>query len=157
MATQNVEHQSFLDTSLYIIQGSNSPKKRIRYKIPSYIKKYKNDVVEGQILNDDVSLWGEMKKVYIELANYFPLPFGSTKTVFDFGYVRVWKQEYTNKSYMYKDKRFKEVPDLFIEAEIKGTENLPIDKRLKIHKQFLNYLKNGYTIEKALENVKGEK
>lgn len=156
MVAQNTNglQQSLLDASLYVIQGIKPTKKRIRYKNPTYKKQYKNDAVEGQIINDDMSLWGEMKKVYIELANFFPLPFGSTETVFDFDCVRVWKQEYTNDSYMYKGAIYKEVPDLFIEAEIKGTENLPIDERLKIHKEFLNYLKNGCTIDESLKALK---
>lgn len=131
---------------------------RVRYKNPTYTKVYENDSIDGEFISDDLALWGEMKKVYIKLANYFvdKIPFGSTETEFEFDFIRVWKQEYTNKSYIYKGTRYKEVPDKFIEAEIKGTEDLPIDDRLNIHKQLLIYLKQGYTIQDSVVRLKNE-
>lgn len=144
----------------------NFNKKRDRYKNPTYRKSYKNDVIDEeqqqqeaekqQQIKDDTVLWGGMNNVYAELANYFTdqIPFGSCETVFDLGFITLWKQEYTNKSYMYYGKRYKEVPHNFLEAEVKGTENLPIDERLKIHSKFLEILKQDYTIYEALNILK---
>lgn len=120
---------------------------RVRFKNTTYTKIYKNDVIENEntklSTKDDLATWGQMKEVYIELANCYLhlIPFGSPDTVFVFGNVRVWKQVYTNKSYIYRGERYKEVPDVFYEAEIIGTENLQIEQRLKIHKKLLEQVK----------------
>lgn len=135
---------------------------RVRYKKATYTKIYKNDIINAienkKFIRDDEALWGEMKKVYTELAGYFigQIPFGSPETEFDFEFVRIRKQEYTNKPYMYQGVRYKEIPDKFIEAEIKGTEALPIEDRLNIHKAFLNCLKQGYSLEGSIIRLKNE-
>ncbi len=85
-----------------------------------------------------------MKQLYTKLANYYiPLiPFGSTDTEFVFGNkIKLWKQEYGNNSYNYHGSEYNEVADTFYEAEIIGTENLSIDKRIEIHQELLNRLK----------------
>ncbi len=76
---------------------------RVRYKNSTYTKAYNNDLIDGEIVSDDLASWGEMKKIYLELANYFvdKIPFGSTEPIFDFDCIRVWPQEYTNKIYIY--------------------------------------------------------
>ncbi len=126
---------------------------RIRYKNTTYTKTYENDLIDGEIVNDDPALWGEMKKIYLEIANYFvdKIPFGSTETIFDFDSIRVWKQEYTNKIYVYQGSKYKEVPDKFIEAELIGTENLPVAERLKIHQELLRHLQQKREIQESIQ------
>jgi hypothetical protein len=135
------------EKSEYVLSGKKSEKKRIHYKTPKFRKTYKNDVVNGEIQRDDITLYQQIKRLYAEIANYYPLPFGTTETVFDFGSVRVWKQEYNNDYYLYKGVRYCEVSDLFFEAEIIGTERMSVENRIKIHTELLSKLRQGITKE----------
>jgi hypothetical protein len=144
--------QSFLfDIGVY--ENPDAKKKRIRTKKPSYKKVYKNDVINNTVVSDDVTLWGEMRKIYNELSNFFPLPFGYNSETFDYkNYIRVWKQQFDKQEYIYHNVRYTEVPDLFFEAEIIGTENMNINERLVIHKALLNQLKQGVSVEEFFSN-----
>jgi hypothetical protein len=135
------------EKSEYVLSGVEPTKRRIHYKLPTYKKVYQNDNLITEGVKDDIKTWGEMKLTYLKLANFFPLPFGSTEQVFNFGSIRVWKQEYTNQYYYYNSVRYKEIPDFFLEAEIIGTEKWSVEDRLNIHKELLENLRNGMNQE----------
>ena len=45
--------------------------KRVHYKTPTYVKFYKNDVIDGKIHNNHMLTWGRMRELHILLSNFF--------------------------------------------------------------------------------------
>lgn len=101
----------------------------------------------------------EMNNLYISLANYLPLPlFSNDEGVFVFGKIRYWYMVYNSDEYSYlNDDGILEdcQGDDFkvVEAEIIGTENMSIDKRIALHKALIELLRNGIQLEKAVAEV----
>lgn len=146
--------------------------KRKRYKNPTYIKFYKEDVYINGSQTDSEEKWGNMNRLYIELANYFPYPlaFSQCKDItyedentsyIETGIIRTYKICYQKGKYKYKGDdgilREYDGEEFFNNyAEIIGTEDLEINERLFIHYWLIEYLNQGYQIEKLnwwLENL----
>lgn len=77
----------------------------------------------------------------------------------DFSGVKVYYDYYDDKPYEYKTSRdgwkdFKGEEFNNVSAELDGAQQLPIYKRLKIHIMLLRLLRQGMTIDKAVEEVK---
>lgn len=77
---------------------------------------------------------------------------------FNFSGVRVYYDYYDDKPYEYKTSRdgwkdFKGEEFNNISGELDNTQHLPICKRLKIHILLLRLLRQGMTIEKAVDEV----
>lgn len=51
----------------------NVKHKRIHYKKPTYIKYYKNDVINGKVFHNDSDIWGRMRQLHARIANFFPI------------------------------------------------------------------------------------
>ena len=131
--------------------------KRVHYKTTTYTKVYKNDVIDGKIHNNDISIWGRMRELSIILSNFF-LDFLTNKDIepsiideehkaYDFGVVRVWDNVYLAETYTYQGVVYKGQDFRFIEAEIIGSEDLNIQERLYLHETLLELLEEGYRIE----------
>jgi hypothetical protein len=78
---------------------------------------------------------------------------------FNFSGVKVYYDYYDDKPYEYKTSRdgwkdFKGEEFNSISGELDNTQHLPIYKRLKIHILLLRLLRQGMTIDKAVEEVK---
>lgn len=129
--------------------------KRVHYKTPTYTKVYSNDVIDGNILTDDLTLWGKMTELYSRLANFFPVFFtnvepseiGEDYKAYDFGIVRVWDYNYTSEAYTHRGTIYKGQDFKVLEAEVIGSEDLGIQERLFVHESLLEYLEEGYRIE----------
>lgn len=70
-------------------------------------------------------------------------------------YLNVYNEEfewYDDKIKNYK--KFKGSKYVAVSAEIEGTENLPLAKRLKIHIELLRLLRQSIKIKKAVKNIK---
>lgn len=129
---------------------NNLPKKRIHNEKPTYTKTYENyQDNEGNVF-DDVGTWGRMDTVYLLLANHclkYWTGFGTTNKLFDVGMLRYRRSEYDSAPYEYQGKKYRDLPFKYTQAEIIGSELLPIEERLFLHESLLEYLDEGYTIE----------
>lgn len=129
--------------------------KRVHYKNTTYTKFYKNDVIDGKVLNNETFLWGKMRTLHIQLANFFPIFFSKIEPsiieedykAYDFGIVRVWDNVYLPETYTHQGAIYKGQEFRVIEAEIIGSEDLNIQERLYIHETVLELLEEGYRIE----------
>lgn len=124
--------------------------KRVHYKTPTYKKKYENDVTDDGFIKDDLKTWGRMKEVYILIGNYI-IGLNNRELVFNF-----WNEEYEREIYTYKGKTFKGQHFRVVEAEIKGSEDMRIDKRLKLHEEVLEMLRNNKDLECIKEYCQNE-
>ncbi len=69
-------------------------------------------------------------------------------------YLNVYQKEYEwfdNKTKIYK--KFKGEKMILVQAEIAGTEKMPIHQRLKIHIKLLKLLRQGFKVKKAVKNA----
>lgn len=132
----------------------NIPRKRIHNKTPTYTKVYENyQDSEGNVF-DDVNTWGRMDTVYEQLTNHFPLCMTQEKSI-DFGMVRSSRKDYHIENYEYKDllnprsewREYTGQEFTVRQAEIIGSELLPIEERLFLHESLLEYLNEGYRID----------
>ena len=146
--------------------------KRKRYKNPTYTKTYEEDTHTNGVQTKDYELWGKMNRLYIELANRFPYPTAFEQrediiqedddtTYIETGMVRTYKVCYHREKYKHRGddgitKEYDGEEFYNIYAEIIGAEDLGINERLFIHSELINYLDEGYTIEKLniwIENL----
>lgn len=134
--------------------GVKVKKKRVRYtNRPTYRKSYKNDVNDDGVVKDD-SIWGQMHQMYLSIAGYCLIEtFQRQEEVFEYQGLRVWHDIYTKGKYEYYGEMFEgqEFDDRF--AEIIGTENWFIDKRLEAHKMLLTFLHSGREIKESVTEV----
>lgn len=101
----------------------------------------------------------EIKDLYRQLANFLPLPLFQNETkVFHFSGVTAWYMTYEDEEYEYDNAIFEDEKngtfqgDNFkvVEAEIDGTENFNIDDRIALHKELIEYLRQGVSLENAI-------
>ena len=113
-------------------------------------KIYRNDIdITGTVKDDNI--WGEMQKVYEQIASYCPTSLSEKDIGYkDYNGMRIWYDLYTSEAYIYNGAIFSGKPGLCIHAEIIGTENYTVEKRYKIHTLLLRQLKQGKTISEAL-------
>lgn len=103
--------------------------------------------------------WEKMQLIYVQLANYCPLPlFETEKEIYNINSLRLWCSNYEAEEYEYlndsgvsekcKGEKFK-----VIEAEIIGTESWSIEDRLFLHNALLENLRSGLDIKSAVEKI----
>lgn len=140
--------------------------KRIRYKNATYTKHYEEDTHTDGSQTDSINTWGSMNRIYTELANRFPYPLAfetdrqkdikqldENTYCIDTGMIRTYKVCYQKGKYTHKGddgitKEYDGEEFFYNYAEVIGTEDLGIQERLFIHSELINYLDEGYTIEK---------
>lgn len=99
-----------------------------------------------------LSVYQQMDALYSKLANYLPLPlFSNEEAVFLFGGIKAWYTVYTQQEYEYENQIFTGEIFKIKHAEIIGTENLSIEKRIELHQEFLELLHNGVQLEEAMK------
>lgn len=136
----SAQQQNFFDTALYAIKGVKPVKKRIRYKTPTYIKKYQlkrfNEETQEFFYDSDekhIYRYAVLQRIHSIIYDYCGInPFEHFE--------------------------IKEIDGLIchkkdMQAEIKNTWRLPLGERLKLHIKLLRYLKRGYTISESLKKI----
>lgn len=132
---------SLFDISLYLV--GKPKKKRVRYKKPTYVKSYTfthTNPYTGELEYD-----GDEKHIFRirNLHNIHSLLYGYCDiNIFE----QFEKKEYKGLTIWGEDRQ----------AEITGTNKLPIQVRLLLHLRLLRYLRKGFSIEESLERLKYE-
>lgn len=86
-----------------------------------------------------------LHKIYREIYNRL----GAPLNVNEFKGFIVFRDEYTKDNYIYKGQTYKGQEFMFCGATVKGTEDLPVFKKIKIHIKVLRLLKKGVCIERV--------
>ena len=122
-------------------------KKRVRYKIPTYKKadKINKNILDYSANQNHIFRHKTLHCIYCEIAflvlnGQRRLPVGDMRLYRD-GLVVHFETEYGIYSFDYQ-------------AEIDGTQNLPVGERLKIHIKLLRILRAGYSVKKAVRIVR---
>lgn len=126
--------------------------KRVRADKPTYIKTYKNDIIDGVVVSDDIEKWGKIRKLHIELSSFFLIELMTNRfenrEFFEINnFIRLWKSIYNTDSYIYKGTIYKGQEFQVLEAEIIGTEDFNIDERLYLHELLILELKANKNID----------
>ena len=104
--------------------------------------------------------WEEIKQIYANIANYLDVPRFQLKEdevlLFAEGRIRAWCFHYTDDAYTYEGNIYTGEEFNIIEAEIVGTEKYDLQTRLKLHKEFLNLLEDGNTLEQSISSIQGK-
>lgn len=112
------------------------PRRKIKWKRkkkPAFTKHYEY-TPQDELYIDKI---GILQKTYTEIANKL---FGEIKNI-SFGDWQIKDDKIT----LFID------PEFGMQAELQGTSNMPLLKRLIIHIGLLNFLEKGYTISKAVQ------
>lgn len=127
----------------YHIPGLKKIKKRVRYKTPTYTKSYTFCHVNP--LTDELQYDGDERHIFRirNLQNIYSKIYGFCGIN---PLERVEKIELNGLTVWVED----------MQAEISGTEMLPIKERLKLHINLLRLLRQGYDVKDAVRKVKGE-
>lgn len=134
--------QSFFNVDLYVIPGAKKePKKRIRYKTPTYTKKYRlswqdEDTGEWFYDSDEKHIFRirDLQKIHSLIYDYCGVSLFETAEKIEKDGVTCWVE----------DKQ----------AEILGTWNLPLKDRVLIHLKLLRLLRQGYKLKRAVRLCK---
>ncbi|MBS4760962.1 MAG: hypothetical protein KHX03_09725 [Clostridium sp.] len=130
-------------TSVFNHSNEIMTKKRVRYKIPTYKKtdKINRNIKDYSANQKHIFRYKILQCVYCELAflvlnGQCRLPVGDMR-LFKDGLVIHFETEYGGYTFDYQ-------------AEINGTQSLPVGERLRIHIKLLRLLKQGYKLKKAV-------
>ena len=127
--------------------STNNIKKRVRYKIPTYKKadKINKNIKDYACNQKHIFRYKTLHSVYESIAysvlnGQLKLPLGDFRLYKD-GLVINFETQYGIYEFNYQ-------------AEIDGTQNLPIGERLRIHIRLLRLLRQGYKVKKAVRLCK---
>ena len=134
--------QSFFDVNLFAIEGiKKQPKKRIRYKTPTYTKKYRlswQDEETGEWFYDSdekhIFRIRNLQKIHSIIYGYCGIGLFEQAEKIEKDGVTCWIE----------DKQ----------AEIQDTWTLPLKDRVLIHLKLLRLLRQGIELKKAVEIAK---
>ncbi|MCM1340008.1 MAG: hypothetical protein NC191_10090 [Muribaculaceae bacterium] len=102
----------------------------------------------------DLNPWEIMARCYRELSNYCPLPiFNNETTTIENDGLRLWHTVYNNGSYVYYNEICQGEDFKIVEAEIIGTELMPIEWRLFLHLSLLDFLKEGFKLNDTMPYI----
>lgn len=142
MAAQQINKNLFTGVEGFEEYDKIIKEKESKKRGPYKFKEFKPSVL---------SLYQQMDNLYAQLANYLPQPlFCDEEAVFTYDNIRVWYMVYTNEDYEYEDEIFTGEPFKIYCAELIGTENFPIEKRIEVHQELLNFLSDGVKLEEAV-------
>lgn len=102
----------------------------------------------------NVNLYAQMAYYYQALGSYFDIK-SDVDITFDLGYFRIWFTIYTNEIYEYQGLKFEGICDKIKEAEVAGTENWNIEKRVQYYKRLFDIISNNETPMEAVEKLNG--
>lgn len=125
------------------IKSKESTKKRVRYKIPTYKKsdKINKNILDYSANQRHIFRYKTLQCIYCEVAflvlhGQRRLPVGDVRLYKD-GLVVHFETDYGVYSFDYQ-------------AEIDGTQTMPVGERLRIHVKLLRLLRQGYKVKKAV-------
>lgn len=125
------------------IKSKESTKKRVRYKIPTYKKsdKINRNILDYSANQRHIFRYKTLQCIYCEVAflvlhGQRRLPVGDVRLYKD-GLVVHFETDYGVYSFDYQ-------------AEIDGTQTMPVGERLRIHVKLLRLLRQGYKVKKAV-------
>lgn len=102
----------------------------------------------------DLNPWVEMYRCYEELSNYCPIPlFSEQSSIIENNGLKLWYKVYNSKDYLYHGEIFSGEDFKIIEAEIIGTELMPIEWRLFLHLTLLDFLKDGFKLDDIMPYI----
>lgn len=140
--------QTFFDfNSFGISENKKQTKKRIRYKVPTYKKsdKINQNILSYQCNQKHIFRYKTLHKVYEEIAQIALK--GQLKLAL--GDFRLFRDNLI----IYFENQYG-IYEMPYQAEIEGTQKLPVGKRLRIHIQLLRLLRQGYKVKKVVKIVK---
>ena len=124
---------------------SKNPKKKILWQV---IK-----TVDGRIIND-YNNWRTLRGLAVELYQLCGfMPFGSIESVTQCG-ITVWHETHHREPYEHQGKLYIGQEFEHYEAEVTGTELLPVLYRIKIYEEVISRLKQGLSLEQTMQEVK---
>lgn len=125
------------------LNPKSEKKKRIRYKIPTYKKadKIRENILKYKHNQKHIFRYKTLDRIYQLIAQEI---FNNQQKIYFFDF-----------DYLFKGVRVY-ITDDITEAEIEGTQNLPIGKRLKIHIELLRRLRRGEKLYKSIREIKKE-
>jgi len=144
-----------IQKNLFNVIEYGGKKTRGHYKKKEKSEKQKDDFEKIKDLNP----YAEAAKIYASLANYFPVSIMGAQIpaeCTEYKFIKLHYLTYEAEPYLYQGEICRGESFKIIEAELKGTERLKIDKRLYIHKKLLEAAKNGINIHEAAEQLQEE-
>ena len=114
---------------------------------------YNKDYTKPKVTDNK---WQNLRSLQMQLANFLEVPyFFSEDEVFLFcnGRIKAWLSVYTEEEYTYQGVSYTGEAFKIREAEITGVDRLDIDTRLQLHKELVEDLENGTTLEKAVDSI----
>lgn len=158
MAAQIIEKTQ---SSLFDIKPYITGKKRVRYKVPTYTKSYEDYSGESLKIVDNLeyeSDYQKLDKIYLQIYNYGGHEILNSNSkedkVKEVGQLRFWTIEYDKAPYEYEGETYEGQEFTVRGAEIIGTENWDIDKRIEIHERLLRLLRKSRSVEEAMRLVR---
>lgn len=138
-----VEQQSLFDIQHFVEPPVKKENKTGKKRGPYNKNKIKN-----------LNSWVEMEKYYGELASYCPYPlFNQEDLTIENNGLRLWYRVYKNETYPYFNEICTGEEFKIIEAEIIGTELMPIEWRLFLHLSLLDFLKDDFSLNDTMPYI----
>jgi hypothetical protein len=150
-----------VQTSLFEVSPYITGKKRVRYKIPTYQKEYEDFSGESLKINNSFEYASDYQKLddlYSKIYNYCGIEILNTNSENDkvriIDGLKIWTIKYDKNPYEYEGTTYEGQKFTVRAAEIIGTEDWDIKKRIEIHERFLQLLRKDFSIEESLERIK---
>lgn len=150
-----------VQTSLFEITPYITGKKRVRYKVPTYIKQYKDYSGENLKISNSFKYASDYQKlddIYSKIYNYCGIEILNTNSENDkvriIDGLKIWTIKYDKNPYEYEGTTYEGQKFTVRAAEIIGTEDWDIKKRIEIHEKFLRLLRKDFSIKQALHIIK---
>jgi hypothetical protein len=150
-----------VQTSLFGVSPYITGKKRVRYKTPTYQKEYEDYSGESLKINNSFEYASDYQKLddlYSKIYNYCGIEIFNTNSENDkvriIDGLKIWTIKYDKKPYEYEGTTYEGQEFTVRAAEIIGTEDWDIKKRIEIHERFLQLLRKDFSIEESLERIK---
>jgi hypothetical protein len=150
-----------VQTSLFEVIPYITGKKRVRYKLPTYQKEYKDYSGESLKINNSFEYASDYQKLddlYSKIYNYCGIEILNTNSEKDkvriIDGLKIWTIKYDKNPYEYEGTTYEGQKFTVRAAEIIGTEDWDIKKRIEIHERFLQLLRKDFSIEESLERIK---
>lgn len=104
-----------------------------------------------------ISDYQKLDTLYSRIANYLPSPLlSNSEAVFTYNGLNAWYNIYTDDMYSYQGQEYRGENFKSFQAEIIGTENFELNKRIELHSKLLDLLRNGADLDKAVEILQPE-
>jgi len=131
------------------------------FNIYDYVKKPVDDgktgIKRGPYNKNKIKVadpWEVMSQCYRELGNYCPVPlFNIESSALESNGLKLWCEVYSSEPYSYFGEKCQGEYFKILEAEIIGTELMPIEWRLFLHLTLLDFLKDGFALNDIMPYI----